>query len=164
MSYEAIAIWSRIIGTFVVLAILWYVFVRFMAPAIARAQQTKNEEIAAAERRREAAKTQIAAAQAELAQAERDAEAIRARAEADAKREREAAKTQASETGERLVRAAGGELDRARAAARDALRIELIEKALQEARREAGARVDAARNAQLVDAFVASLERGEHHG
>lgn len=164
MSYEAIAIWSRILGTAAVLAILWYAFVRFLAPAIARAQEARNEEIAQAEQRRDAAKAQIAAAQAEIAQAERDAQAIRSRADADAKREREAAKAQAWEAGERLVRAADGELGRARAAARDALRLELIEKALRQARQEAEARVDAAHNARLVDAFVTSLEGGEHRG
>jgi F-type H+-transporting ATPase subunit b len=164
MSYEAIAVWSRIIGTVAVLAILWYVFARFLAPAIARAQQAKNEEIAHAEERRSAAQAQIAAVRAEIEQAERDAAAIRARAESDAKREREAATAQAAEAGERLVRNAEGELARARAAARDALRVELIEKALQLARREADGRIDPALNAQLAGNFVGSLEAGGPRG
>ncbi len=164
MSYEAVALWSRIIGTVVVLAILWWAFRRFMVPAITRAQQAKNEEIARAEQRRDAAKAEIAAAQAELDQAERDAQAIRARVEADIARERDQALAQARDAGERAVRNAQGELERARANALVALRIELIEKALELARRDAEARVDQAANAELVDAFVGGLERGVRRG
>lgn len=164
MSYEEIAIWSRIIGTVVVLAILWYIFARFIAPAIARAQESKNEEIALAERRRDAAKAEIAAAQAVVAQSEQDAKAIRERVEAEARREREQALAQVREAGERALRNASGELERARLNARAAFRVELIERALRTARAEAEARIDPARNAELVGTFVASLERGEHRG
>lgn len=164
MSYEEIAIWSRIIGTVAVLLLLWYVFKRFLAPAIASAQEAKNEEIALAERRRDAAKAEIAAAQGTLARAEEDAKAILARAEADARREREQALAQAREAGERALRNASGELERARRNAHDAFRVDLIEKALHAARSDARARIDSARNAELVAAFVASLEAGERHG
>jgi F-type H+-transporting ATPase subunit b len=164
MSYESIAIWSRIIGTVVVLAMLWYVFVRFLAPAIARAQEAKNEEIAHAEQRRDAAKAEIAAARAEAAQAEHDAQSIRERAESDARREREQALAQARESGDRSVRNAEGELARGRVNAQSTLRIELIEKALDAARRDAEARVDPAYNAALVDKFLTSLEAGEARG
>lgn len=164
MSYETIAIWSRIIGTLVVLGILWYVFARFIAPAIAQAQEAKNAEIGRAEQRCKDAKAEIAAAQAEIAQAETDAGAIRARAQADAKRERDAATAQAQEAGERLLRNADGELERARMTARDALRVQMIEQALELARGEAGQRVDSTRNAELVDKFVGSLESGGGHG
>jgi F-type H+-transporting ATPase subunit b len=164
MTYESIAIWSRVIGTVVVLALLWYIFAKFLAPAIARAQEAKNEEIARAEQRRDAARTEIAAAQAAVAQAEADARAIRARAEADAHREREQALAQAREAGERSVRNAEGELARGRVNAQAALRVELIEKALDAARRDAEARVDPTYNAALVGKFLNSLEAGDARG
>lgn len=164
MTYEAIAIWSRIIGTVVVLALLWYVFVRFIAPAIARAQDAKNEEIARAEQRRDAAKAEIAAAEAEVAQAEHDAHAIGERAEAEARREREQALAQLRDAGERAVRNAEGELGRARESARAALRIELVEKALDAARRDAEKRVDPAFNTALIGTFVTHLEKEEPRG
>lgn len=164
MSYELIAVWSRIIGTVVVLGFLWYIFARFLAPAIASAQQAKNEEIARAEQRRDAAKAEIAAAAAEATQAERDAESILARAQADAHREREQALAQVRESGERALRSAEGELARARLNAQAALRIELIEKALDAARRDAETRVDPVYNAALVDKFVRSLEAGQTRG
>ncbi|HXP94381.1 MAG TPA: hypothetical protein VN905_13000 [Candidatus Binatia bacterium] len=159
MSYEEIAIYSRIIGTLVVFGMLWYLFARFAAPVITRAQELKNEEIARAERRRTAERTRLDTMIAELTEATRAADAIRRTAEDVARRERERAVAQTREAGERALRNADGELDRARATARDALRIELIEKALQRASREASAHVDAKRNAALIDEFLGKLER-----
>jgi F-type H+-transporting ATPase subunit b len=164
MSYDQIAIWARVGHTVLVIALLWWLFKRFLAPTVARAQQAKNEEIALAERRRDAAKEQISTAEAEIEQAAKDAQAIRARAEADVRRERELAVAQAWEAGERVIRHADGELERSRLAARAALRIRLIEQALQLARREADAQIDAARNAELVGRFVGSLERSDGRG
>ena len=164
MTYEAVAIWSRIIGTVAVLALLWYVFARFIAPAILQAQEAKNEEIARAEQRRDAAKAEITAAEAEVSQAEHDAQAIAERAEAEARREHEHAVTQLREAGERAVRSAEGELSRARENARAALRIELVEKALDAARRDAEKRVDPAYNTRLIGTFVTQLEKEEPRG
>ncbi len=161
MSYEQIAIYSRIVGTLVVFGILWYLFRRFLAPVIARAQELKNEEIARAERRRTAERTRLDTMIAELTEASRAADAIRRTAEDAARREREQGVAQSREAGERALRNADGELERARMAARDTLRIELIEKALQRASREAAAQVDAKRNTALIDEFLGKLERRE---
>ncbi|MBV8153722.1 MAG: hypothetical protein JOY98_04835, partial [Candidatus Eremiobacteraeota bacterium] len=62
------------------------------------------------------------------------------------------------EAGERALAGAGGELQRARAAAREQLRGEMLDRALARARGEASRRVDAATNARLVDRFLRSLE------
>ena len=71
----------------------------------------------------------------------------------------EAAVAEAKEAGERALQNARGEYDRAIAAARERLRIELLDKALDRAREEASRRVDAAANERLVNGFVNSLER-----
>ena len=59
------------------------------------------------------------------------------------------------------MRNAEGELERARLAARDRLRIELIEKALRKARAQASGRVSDAVNTALVETTVADLTRGK---
>ena len=74
--------------------------------------------------------------------------------------EREAVLREARDAGERALRDAQGELGRARAAARQELRDELIDKALAQARATALERVDAAADRKLVGSFVQSLERG----
>lgn len=164
MTYADIAVWSRIIGTVITLAILWWVFARYIAPAIVRAQEAKNAELSHAEQRRDAAKAEVDAAISALAEADRDAEAIRRRGQDEARRDREKALADAREAGERVLRNAEGELDRARGAARAALRVELIEKALRAARETANARVDTGANAELIRAFAATLERGGRRG
>jgi F0F1-type ATP synthase membrane subunit b/b' len=65
---------------------------------------------------------------------------------------------EATEAGERALRDAGGELERARAAARLRLRDELLERALQIARHDAVERVGPALDSRLVERFVGSLE------
>jgi F0F1-type ATP synthase membrane subunit b/b' len=164
MSYEAIAIWSRIIGTAVVLWMLYYGFVKYLVPAIGHAQEAKNAEIAQAEERRDVARTDVDKAITELAEAGRDAEAIRQRVSDEANRDREKAITEAREAGERAMHNASGELDRARQSARDRLRVELIEKALKQARDDASARIDTAKNAEIVSRFVGSLEGNQRRG
>ena len=63
-----------------------------------------------------------------------------------------------TEAGERALAEAGLELERARAAAGQRLRDDLVEGALRLARQEAVGRVDAALDARLVDRFAGSLE------
>lgn len=164
MSYEAIAIWSRIIGTVAVLWLLYYWFVKYLVPAIGNAQEAKNAEIAQAEERRDAARAGVDKAIGELAEASRDAESIRQRVSDEANRDREKAMAEAREAGERAMYNASGELDRARQSARDRLRVELIEKALKQARDDASERVDNAKNAEIVSRFVGSLEGNQRRG
>ena len=67
---------------------------------------------------------------------------------------------EAREAGERALRNAGGELDRARAFAREQLRTKLVDRALDIADARAVERVDAGVNERLVKEFVNSLQRG----
>jgi F-type H+-transporting ATPase subunit b len=164
MSYEAIAVWSRIIGTVVVLWMLYYAFVKYLVPTIRKAQEAKNAEIAHAEERRDASRADVDKAIAALSEASRDAESIRQRVSDEANRDREKAMAEAREAGERAMHNASGELDRARQSARDRLRVELIEKALKQARDDASARIDTAKNAEIVSRFVGSLEGDQRRG
>jgi len=160
VSLEMLAIWSQIAGAIVFLVLLVWLFNKYMAPAIATYTANKNAEIREQEQRRERMRADVGDAQAELTRADEDVREIRARQDVAQKREREAAVAAARGEAERIVRNAEGELERARLAARDKLRIELIEKALQKARAEAQQRIDDATNVKLVEATVDDLARG----
>ena len=160
MNYEAIAIWSQVASSILFLVVLVWMFRKFIIPVVMTAQKNKNEEIARAEQRRDAAKVKLEELRATIGNADEDAEAIKQRAVAQAERELAAAVAEAKAAGERALHNAQGELDRARAAARETLRNEFVDKALVRAREEAAKRVTPAVNAQLVDRFVETLERG----
>ncbi|MGH7328110.1 MAG: hypothetical protein ACREJX_07135, partial [Polyangiaceae bacterium] len=134
-------------------------FNRFITPAINRGTAAKNEEIHENEGRRDEAVRQVELAGAEVERAKAEADQIRRRIEHDARREAEEIVTEANAEAQRLVRNAHGEYERQRLAARDKLRIELIERALAEARKKAKERIDAPTDMMLVDRFIAALER-----
>jgi F0F1-type ATP synthase membrane subunit b/b' len=102
----------------------------------------------------------VAAARAEIEHADADARTIRERIDAATARERAKTLEEAQAEADRVIRNAAGELERARLAARDRLRIEFIEKALAKARAEAPARLSDATNTALVNATVDDLTRG----
>ena len=126
------------------------------------AQASTNKQLAENERHRDEAKASLDVLRSEIEGADRDAAAIRARSVEFASRERDAALAEARAAGERALRNAAGELDRARAAARENLRTELLEKALNLAKTDATARVDAGLNAKLVTDFVTSIAKGSN--
>jgi F0F1-type ATP synthase membrane subunit b/b' len=158
MNYTLIAFWSQI-AAFVafVIGIVW-VWKRFMEPAVITAKDASNRSIAEAERHREEAVAALDVLREEISGAEQDGQAIRQRAADQARREHGAAIAEAKEAGERQIRNAEGELDRARLASRDRLREEILDRALATARAQAAGRVDAAVNAMLVDRFIDGLE------
>ena len=160
MDYVEIAKWSQVISSVLFICVLVYLWVKFIQPAIEAAQQNKNKQIAETERHRDEAKAAVETLHGEIDSAKRDAELIRGRAEEQAKHEAEAIVSETRQAGERALRNAQGELERARAAARQQLRDEMAEKALVLARKEAEERVDGNVNAQLVQRFVVSLEHG----
>lgn len=164
LNYEEISKWSDIISAVLFIAVMVWLWVKFIQPAIVTAQQNKNKQIAEAERHRDEAKATLEALRTEIQGAERDASMIRQRAEEQAKREAQAIVTESREAGERTLRNAQGELNRARAAARGALRDQLAEAALALARKEAASRVDGGMNAKLVERFVSSLSNRETQG
>ncbi|MEA2663684.1 MAG: hypothetical protein QOI11_628 [Candidatus Eremiobacteraeota bacterium] len=159
--FESVALWSQVLGALVFLAVLILLFRKYLVPAVEANEKARNAEIAEGEARRERIKAEAAAARAEVERAQHEAEEIRSRAAAFGQREREHLLAEARADGERIVRNAEGELERARLAARDRLRVELIEKALVRARAEAPGRVDPSLNARLVDETVADLTRGK---
>ncbi len=157
MSYTAVAQWSQVVSAVLfVLALVW-LWIKYIQPAVLKAQEATNAQIAQAERHRDAAKAALDGLQGEIHNAQRDAEAIETRAAVQAQAERTAALAEARDAGERALRNADAELDRSRAAARLRLRDELVQRALQEARAGAARRVNDAFDAGLLDAFVKSL-------
>lgn len=158
--FEQIALWSQVAGAVAFLVVLVLMFRKYMIPAVEANQAARNAQLAEAEARRVRMQTEAAKARADIEAADRDAAEIRGRVERVAKRDRAHALDEANAEGERLVRNAEGELERARLAARDRLRVELIEKALVKARAQAYARVSDTVNQALVEKTVADLTRG----
>jgi len=157
--YTNLAIWSQILGAFAFLAVVVWLWVRFLTPAIVASRDRKNAELAQAERARDAAKEEIDVARHELAVASSDAQAIRSRGHGDAKTLQERILAEAIRDGERQVHNAEGQLQFGRAAARETLRLELIAKALDIAR-ESASRLGDDVDRRLTGDVVESLERG----
>lgn len=155
--YDNLAQWSEVIGGFAFVIVAILLFRKYVLPAVKTGEASKNAELVLAEERRAELQTQVVRARAEIESADRDAIGIGERAQGDSTREYERIIAEAKADGERIVRNAEGELDRARMTARDQLRIELIEKALLQARREASSRLGADANAALVAKTVDDL-------
>ena len=160
MSLELLAQVSQIVGAVVFVVVAVLIWNKYIAPGVKAYQASKNAELAEAEARRERIKADCAAAEAEIARAEADAQEIRARIVTIVGHDHGLAIAEAKAEAERIVRNAGGELDRARLAARDRMRVELVEKALAKARAEAPRRVDPATNKRLIDDTIAQLVKG----
>ena len=155
--FDRLAQWSEIVGGFAFVAVAILLFMKYALPAVRATQIARNADLVHAEQRREALKAEVGKARGEVEAADRDAQAIKARAAVDARRERERLLSEAKADGERAVANADGALDRARIAARAQLRNEFVERALQLARSKADTRIDAAMNAKLVGATVQTL-------
>lgn len=158
--FVQVALWSQVAGSVAFLIVLILMFRKYMIPAVLANQAARNAELAASEARRKRVQAEAAEARGEIEAADRDAAEIRNRVARATEHDRAHALDEANAEGARLVRNAEGELERARLAARDRLRIELIEKALAKARAQASARVSDAVNKSLVDATVDDLARG----
>jgi len=155
--YDQLAQWSEIVGGFAFVVVAALLFAKYLLPAVRSAQSAGNASLELIENRLDALTADVVRARAELEAADRDAQAIKARAVTDARRERERLVAEAKADGERAVANALNELRRARIAAEARLRAEFIDRALQLARTKATARVDAAVNKRLVGATVQTL-------
>jgi F0F1-type ATP synthase membrane subunit b/b' len=155
--FDRLAQWSEIVGGFAFVIVAILLFVKYALPAVRATQIARNADLVQAEHLRETLKAEVGKARGEIEAADRDAQAIRARAAVDAARERERLIAEAKSDGERAVANARGELERARIAARAQLRAEFIDRALQLARAKADSRIDATVNAKLVSATVQTL-------
>lgn len=158
--YLEIAVWSQVASSVIFIAVLAYMWKRFAMPVLMAAQERSNQQIAEAERHRDEVKGALGALHDEILSAGRDAELIAQRADQHAVREREAMIEEAKEAGERTLRDAHGELDRARAAARQRLRDDLLERALQVARDEAAQRTGPSLDERLIAGFAGTLQEG----
>lgn len=159
--FVQVALWSQVAGSVAFLLVLIVMFRKYLIPAVVANQAARNAQLAEAEARRMRVQTEAAHARGEIEAADRDAAEIRSRVARVTERDRAHAIDEAKAEGERLVRNAQGELERARLAARDRLRIELIEKALAKARAQAAGRVSDDVNKALVGATVDDLTRGK---
>jgi F0F1-type ATP synthase membrane subunit b/b' len=157
--YQQVAIWSQVAGSVAFIIVLIYAWNRWITPFMAHQRDIKNAELAEAERRRDAAKEEIDVARRELSTATAESASIRTRGASDAQALRERIVAGAKREGERQVHNADGELERGRLAARDTLRLELIDKALEIARSSASKLGDDT-NRRLVGDVVETLERG----
>jgi F0F1-type ATP synthase membrane subunit b/b' len=160
--YLQIAVWSQIVSSIVFIGVLAYMWNRWLMPVVFAAQERSNAQIAQAERHRDEVKGALEALRQEIETARHDAQLIEQRVNTRAAHEREQLVKEANEAGERVVADAARELERARAAARHRLRDEILERALQLARREAAQRVGPATDARFVESFAGSLERSAH--
>jgi F0F1-type ATP synthase membrane subunit b/b' len=160
MNYDEIAKWSDIVSALLFLGALLWLWFKYIQPAVLASQARHNAMIAEAERHRDDAKAALEALRREVEGAQHDAQLIRERAREQGQREADATIAEVKATGERTLRNAQGELERARAAARRQVRAELAGKALDLARAQAVGRVDGTVNTQLVQSFISSLERG----
>jgi F0F1-type ATP synthase membrane subunit b/b' len=162
MDFEAIAQYSEIIGGFAFVIVAVWLFRKFVLPAVRAGQISRNADLVNAERRRDALRDEVGKARGEVEAADRDALAIAERAETDARHEHDTIVAEGRREATRLLQNAQGELDRARFAARDALRIELIERALNRARALAAADLNPARDLRLVEKTVDELTAGKN--
>lgn len=160
--YIEIAVWSQIASSIVFIGALVFMWFRWLLPVFMAAQERSNQQIAAAERHRDEVKAALETLRGEIETARHDATLIEGRAEARAEHERQALLQEAKEAGERALADAGLELGRARVAARQSLRDELVKRALVLTREDAARRVDAAVDARIVDRFAGSLESVAH--
>jgi F0F1-type ATP synthase membrane subunit b/b' len=158
--FVQVALWSQVAGAVAFLVVLILLFRKYLIPAVDANEKARNAQIAEAETRRTRMQTEASKARGEIEAADRDAAEIRKRVEHAIELDRAHALEEAEAEGARLVRNAEGELERARLAARDRLRIEFIEKALAKARTQASGRVSDAVNKALVEHTVDDLARG----
>ena len=156
--YQQLAIGSQVVAAILFLVVLVWLWMRFLSPAVAASQARKNAELADSEKRRDDAKAEIETARGEVATAENEVRAIASRAQADATRLHDRIVADAKADGERVVRNAEGEVDRSRAAGREQLRDELLERAVRIARR-AAENVDDATNRRLIGETIETVDR-----
>ena len=160
--YIRIALWSQVVSSVIFVAALVWMWFRWIVPVVMAAQERSNRQIAEAESHRDEVKAALESLRAEIETARHDATLIEERAGVRAEHERQAALQEATEAGERALADAGRELERARAAAQQRLRLELIERSLRTAREEATRRIGPELDAHFISGFAGSLESPSH--
>jgi F0F1-type ATP synthase membrane subunit b/b' len=156
--YLRIAVWSQVASSVVFIAVLVWMWFRWLLPVFLSAQDRSNKQIAEAERHRDEVKAALETLRTQIDSAHRDADLIVARAGEHADHERLASLEECKDAGERALADAGKEMDRARAAALRRLRDDVLSRALSVAREDAATRVGPVQDQRLIDTFVQSLE------
>ncbi len=157
--YFEIAVWSQVASSIVFIAILVFMWFKWLLPVFMAAQARSNRQIAEAERHRDEVKAALEALRTEIETARQDAGLIVGRANDRAEHESRALLAEAVAAGERALENAGHELERARTAARRRLRDELFERALSLARDDASKRSGPALDERLIARVAGSLEK-----
>lgn len=156
--YLQIALWSQVVSSIIFIGLLIYIWNRWITPVVLAAQERSNRQIAEAERHRDEVKGALEALRQEIETARHDATLIADRAGRRGEHERELLVKEATEAGERTLADADRELERARAAARQRLRDEIVQRALHLAREDATRRIGPDLDARFVDRFTSELE------
>ena len=157
MNYELIAVWSQVF-CFIAFAIfaVW-IWQKAVTPAIVAAQEAQNQRLAELEARLAKMEADREEARIAAARAQDEAKLIVSRVDDLVAREREKYLAEIRSEGERELRSAEGELERARHSARERLREETLASALEIARARALAEVDASAERSLRERFVSAL-------
>lgn len=158
MSYLQLALWSQVVSSVIFIGVLVFMWFRWIMPVVLAAQERSNRQISDAERHRDEVKGALEALRAEIETARHDAQLIAQRAAGRAEHDRESLLKEAADAGERALADASRELARARTAAQNHLRDEMLVRALDLARDEAKARVGPELDARFIERFAGSLE------
>ena len=157
MNYELIAVWSQVVCFVAFAAFAVWIWQKAVTPAVAKAQEAQNQRLTELEARLAKMEAEREEARAAAARAKEEAQLIVGRVGDLVAREREKYLAEIRSEGERELRSAEGELERALHAARERLREETLAGALAIARERAIASVDAQTERALRDRFVAAL-------
>jgi F-type H+-transporting ATPase subunit b len=156
-NYEAYAVWSVVASSVIFAAVIVWIFTKYLAPAVASAQNTRNEEIAQAQLRRDEAVAELERVRKEQQTLEEQLAQMRLRAQSDAQRERDHILQEARNDGDHVIRNAEGELSRARHHGENQIRHDLLARAVVHARERAMREIDADLDARIVMSVAQSI-------
>jgi len=156
--------WAEVIAGFVFLALLWFVFAKFVSPMFEKMYQERASQIEGGIMRAQKAEAEAAAAKAkydeQLANARQDAAKLREDAKAEAAALSKKLHDQAVADAARLLDQGRAQVEAERVAARDELRTEIGTLATALAGRIFTASlIDEAKALVTIDAFLDDLEQ-----
>src|SRR5579875_3545944 len=94
--YLNIAVWRQVVSSIVFIAVLVWMWFKWLMPVFLSAQERSNKQMAEAERHRDEVKGALDALRSEIETARHDAELIKQRAAEQAEHERKAALAEAT--------------------------------------------------------------------
>jgi len=148
---------TNLVNLAIVIALLVYLGRTVFGSMLQARRTTIADAIADAEQRNQKAKAALAEQQNNLAQAQQEAERIKAAAEDSAKAAREAILAQAKRDVERMKESAAQDLSAEQARVIASLRQRVVSLALQKAEAQLADRLDDATRQRLIDRNIAML-------